>query len=269
MAVVRVKPRPELRDVVRSFGELRMDLGSAAVTWTIPARPHQILDVYLTDPYKAQLDDGPLKTSPETVVVGPQSRSCFRLHMSGHVHAFNILFQPAGFHRLVGVDMASLVNRDPAAADVLGRHASLLLRDAVLSATDFPSRVAAAEQCIGRMLDGRPPIDAIDHASRLLAATRGRIRIDTLAERAGLGPRQFQRQFTRQVGLSPKLYARTVRFETALAARRRAPATSWTDIVHEAGYFDQAHFVRECRALTGSPPSRFIDDWESSYFPES
>jgi len=200
------------------------------------------------------------------VVVGPQSRHCFRLHMSGQIHVFNILFQPVAFHRLIGIDMASLVNQDPAAKDILGMHASLL-RDAVLSAADFPTRVAAAEQCIGKMLDGRPPIDGIDSASRLLVATRGRARIDTLAEGAGLGPRQFRRQFTRQVGLSPKLYARTVRFEAALTARRRAPARSWTDIVHEAGYFDQAHFVRECRALTGAPPSHF--DWGSSFFPDS
>jgi AraC-like DNA-binding protein len=268
MEVRRVMPRPEIRDVVRSFGEHRIDFGNTRATWTIPARPHQILDVYLSEPWKAQIDAGPLKTSPETVVVGPQSRHCFRLHMSGQIHVFNILFQPTAFYRLVGIDMTLLVNQDPAAKDVLGVNATLL-RDAVLSAADLPTRVAAAEQCIGRMLDGRPPIDGIDRASRLLVATRGRARIDALAGQAGLGPRQFQRQFTRQVGLSPKLYARTVRFEAALTARRRAPAGSWTDIVHEAGYFDQAHFVRECRALTGAPPSHFIDDWESSFFSDS
>jgi AraC-like DNA-binding protein len=73
----------------------------------------------------------------------------------------------------------------------------------------------------------------------------------------------------RQVGLAPKLYARTVRFDAALTARRIAPAKSWTDIVYGAGYSDQAHFVRECRALTGVPPSHFIDDWESSFFPSA
>src|SRR5262249_5326538 len=236
MRIRRVMPRPELRDVVRSFAEQHIDFGNTRAIWTIPARPHQILDIYLADPWKAQMDDGPLNTSPETVVVGPQSRHCFRLHMSGEIHVFNILFQPAAFHRLVGIDMTSLVNQDPAAKDILGARASLL-RDAVLSAVDLPSRINAAEQCIGRMLDGRPPIDGIDHASRLLVATRGRARIDALAERAGLSPRQFQRQFTRQVGLSPKLYARTVRFETALTVRRRAPSTSWTEILHETGYF--------------------------------
>jgi len=180
-----VIPRPELRDVVRSFGEQQIDFGNATATWTIPARPHQILDIYLAEPWKAEIVGGPLRTSPEAVVVGPQSHNCFRLHMSGRIHVFNIVFQPAAFHRLVGIDMTSLVNQDPAATDVLGTRA-LLLRDAVLSATDFPSRVAAAEQCIGRMLNGRPPVDGIDRASRLLVATRGRTRIDVLAERSGL-----------------------------------------------------------------------------------
>jgi AraC-like DNA-binding protein len=268
MEVRRVLPRPELLDIVRSFGEQQIDLGKATAKLTIPARPHQILDIYLTEPWQAQIDGGPLKTSPETVVVGPMSRSCVHLHLSGKIHIFNILFQPAALHRLVGIDMASLLNQDPAAKDILGVH-SLLLRDAVISAPDFPSRMAAAEQCIGRMLDGRPPVDGIDRASRVLVASRGRAWIDVLADYVGLSLRQFQCQFTRQVDLSPKLYARTVRFESALTARRRIPASSWTDIVHEAGYFDQSHFVRECRALTGAPPSHFIDDWGNAFFPDS
>src|SRR5215475_5402278 len=108
MRIRRVMPRPELRDVIRSFGERCLDFGSTTAIWTIPARPHQILDIYLTEPWKAQIDEGPLKISPEVVVVGPQSHRCFRLHMSGEIHVFNILFQPSAFHRLVGVDMTSL-----------------------------------------------------------------------------------------------------------------------------------------------------------------
>src|SRR5262249_13554026 len=155
-----------------------------------PARPHQILDIYLTEPWKAQIDGGPLKTSPETVVVGPLSRHCVQLHVSGQINVFNILFQPAALHRLVGIDMTLLINQDPAAADVIGTRAPLL-RDAVLSAADFPSRIAAAEQCIARMLDGRPPVDGVDRASRLLVSSRGRARIDVLADCAGLSLRQF------------------------------------------------------------------------------
>ena len=90
-------------------------------------------------------------------------------------------------------------------------------------------------------------------------------RIDSLVERSGLSPRHCQRRFAAQVGLSPKLYARTIRFDAALTAHRNDPVRPWTEIVHEAGYFDQAHFVRECHALVGVAPSHFIGDWENIF----
>jgi AraC-like DNA-binding protein len=52
-----------------------------------------------------------------------------------------------------------------------------------------------------------------------------------------------------------------------LLARRHAPGRPWTDIIHELGYFDQAHFIRECHAFAGSPPSSLVGDWDNVFFP--
>lgn len=264
MDVRRVLPHPALRGVVRSFGERRGSLGAAILEWPLTARPHQIIDIYLADPLRIRVEGGPLQTVPQTVVVGPQGSRRIQMHVSGEIHLFNILLQPAALNRLIGIDMSLLVNEGIAARDVLGRHAARL-NDAVRSATDFASRIAAAERWFGEMLERSSSRDGIDRASRILLATRGRTRIDSIVERSGLSARQFQRRFTAQVGLAPKLYARTVRFDTALMAHQRDPARPWTEIVHEAGYFDQAHFVRECHALVGAAPSQFIGDWENIF----
>jgi AraC-like DNA-binding protein len=234
------------------------------LTWPLPARPHQIIDIYLAEPFRLRIDDGPLQTSPETVVVGPQGSRRIQLYMPSEIHLFNILFQLAALNRLFGIDMTSLVNQGITARDVLGKHATRL-NDAVRLAPDFSSRVAAAERWLGGMLNGSPRRDSIDVGSRVLWATRGNARIDALAERSGLSARQFQRRFTTQIGLSPKLYARTIRFDAALSAHRLEPASPWTEIVHKAGYFDQAHFVRECHALVGVAPSQLIGDWDNIF----
>lgn len=257
---------PALRGVVRSFSERRVTLGSAALTWPLTARPHQIIDIYLKDPFRLRIDGGPLLAAPETVVVGPQGSRRIQLCLSGEIHVFNILLQPAGLNRLVGIDMSTLVNEGIRAPDILGKAASRL-SDAVRSATDFVSRVAAAQRWFEAMLEDSAPESGIDHTSRLLLATRGHARIDSVIERSGMSARHFQRRFTTQVGLSPKLYARTIRFDSALLAHHNAPTRPWTEIVHAAGYFDQAHFVRECHALVGLAPSHFIDDWENIIFP--
>lgn len=266
MDVKRAIPHAALRGVVRSFGERRASLGSAVLTWPLTARPHQIIDIYLGDPFRLRNECGPMETAPETVVVGPQGSRRIQLYVSGELHVFNILLQPTGLSRLIGIDMTSLVNEGITARDVLGKRASLL-SDAVRSALDFPSRVAAAERWFGNMLDEASPEDGIDRTSQILLATHGRARIDSLVERSGLSARHFQRRFTVRVGLPPKLYARTSRFDSALMAHRNDPARSWSAIVHEAGYFDQAHFVRECHALVGAAPSKFIGDWENIFFP--
>jgi len=267
MDVRRKMPHPAIRSVVRSFEERRGNLGPAMLTWPLAARPHQIIDIYLGDPFRVSLDGGPLQMAPETVVVGPQGSHRIHLCVSGQIHVFNILLQPAGLNRMVGIDMTTLVNEGIAARDVLGRSA-LLLSDAVRSATSFASRVAAAELWFGMMLERCSPQDGIGHTSRLLLATRGRARIDDLIKQSGLSARHFQRRFRSQVGLSPKLYARTVRFDTALTAHRNEPMKPWTKLAHEAGYFDQAHFIRECHALVGVGPSQFIGDWENIFSPD-
>lgn len=260
----RVAPHPALRNIVRSFGERRAELNARVVAFPLTARPHQIIDIYLGDPLRLRIDGGRLETAPETVVVGPQGSRRIHIYSSGRLHIFNILLQPAALHQLFGLDMTELTAEGIPARDVLGRHA-VELDSAVRSASDFASRVAAAERWFGKMLEHSSAEDGIAHASRHLMTTRGNVRISTLAGRSGLSDRQFQRRFTRQVGLSPKLYARITRFDAALTEHRVRPGKSWTRIIHEAGYFDQAHFIRECHALVGLPPSAFIGDWNNIF----
>ena len=260
-------PHPALRNVVRSFGERRATLDSRVVAFPLTARPHQIIDIYLGDPLSIRVDGGDFETAPEMAIVGPQGSRRIHVYASGRLHIFNILLQPAALHQLFGLDMTEFIGKGIPARDALGKHA-VELDSAVRSAPDFAARVAAAERWFGKMLDRSRPEDGIADASRRLLTARGNVRISALAGQSGLSDRQFQRRFARQVGLPPKLYARTTRFDAALTEHRFRPEKSWTRIIHEAGYFDQAHFIRECHALVGLPPSAFIGDWHNIFMPD-
>jgi len=154
MDIKRALPRPQLRDVLRSFEERRAELGSAVIAWPVAARPHLILNIHLAEPYRVRIDGGPAYTTARISVVGPQTYSRAYVHLSGSVHVFNILFQPTGLNRLVGINMTCLVNQDPAASDALGQSA-ITLGDAVRAARDFRGRVAAAERWVAMLLDRR------------------------------------------------------------------------------------------------------------------
>jgi AraC-like DNA-binding protein len=225
-----------------------------------------MLQFHLAEPYRVRHDNGPATVLPLTYVSGPMTYQRAQIYESGRIHVFNILFQPTGLNRLAGINMASLLNDDAAASDILGKSA-LALDDSVRLAPNFQSRVAAVERWAAIMLEKREPDVAIERTSRLLIAARGCLRIDNLVRRSGLSASQFQRRFASEVGMTPKLFARTIRFDAAMAAHHNAPDRSWTDIVHELGYFDQAHFIGECRAFAGVLPSGLVGDWENTRFP--
>jgi AraC-like DNA-binding protein len=266
MKITRAEPHPVLRHIVRSFEERRVDLASTVLSCPAAPRPQQILAFHLAQPFRVRVNGAPARNVPETVVVGPQTFPRAHLYLSGEIHVFNILFQPAGLNRLIGIDMRSLVDRAARASDVMGKSAARL-SDAVRLASSFPERVRAAEQWLYRALDDRAPLDeAIGFASSLLITACGQIRVDDLVSRTALSASQFQRRFTRQVGMTPKRYARLVRFNRALVARRNGPERSWTGILHELGYFDQAHFIREFRMFAGISPTSLSGDWKNVFF---
>jgi AraC-like DNA-binding protein len=266
MDIKRALPRTLYRSIVRSFEERRVELGSAILCWPVAARPHQILNIHLAEPYRVRINGGGANKTPDMSLVGPQTYRRAHVYLSGSIHVFNILFQPTGLNRLFGINMTSLVNQDPAASDVLGNSAETL-RDAVRMASDFNLRVAAVERWLGTMLERRGRDDLIAFASRHMIAVQGRVRIEDLIAESGLSTSQFQRRFATQVGITPKLFARTIRFDRALLARRKSARRSWTDIIHELGYFDQAHFIRECHAFAGVPPGRLVGDWDNAFSP--
>ncbi|HTF63929.1 MAG TPA: helix-turn-helix domain-containing protein, partial [Edaphobacter sp.] len=71
--------------------------------------------------------------------------------------------------------------------------------------------------------------------------------------------RQYERRFLDEVGMTPKLFARTTRFQNALDAKRLFPTLSWMNIAHELGYFDQMHMVRDFQSLGGDAPNNVLE----------
>jgi AraC-like DNA-binding protein len=215
-----------------------------------------MMEFYLAERYGIAWPDRPVRLSPETAVVGPQSRPGLSIHLSGVVDVFTIHFQPTGLHRLFGWPIPSLVNEGVELADLLPR--ARCLRDAISSAGSFEERVAAAEWWLLGTSGASVPPSPVDHAARLLLRSGGGTRVADLAARSELSVRQFERRFTAAVGLPPKLYGRTARLARALAFKERRPELGWAEIALATGYADQAHLVRDCTALAGAPPKRFM-----------
>jgi AraC-like DNA-binding protein len=97
----------------------------------------------------------------------------------------------------------------------------------------------------------------VQTAAKLLHHTKGQCRVEELADYCHASLRQLERGFQRVIGASPKLFARTLRFEQAQRRLMFDPETDLTRLSQQCGYFDQAHFIKEFRTFTDLTPSQY------------
>jgi AraC-like DNA-binding protein len=98
-----------------------------------------------------------------------------------------------------------------------------------------------------------------------LAALGRSADVRAVARALGVSERRLERAFRAHVGLGPKRFARVARL--ARARRAVAHGASQLEAALFAGYYDQAHFHRECRALAGVGPAE-LGVASDSYKPE-
>jgi AraC-like DNA-binding protein len=96
--------------------------------------------------------------------------------------------------------------------------------------------------------------NGVQRAIEAIAAAQGNVDLDEVARQANLSPRQFRRRCLEESGLTPKFLCRVLRFRHARSLAAGALRPQWSGIAADAGYFDQAHLIRDFREFTGRTP---------------
>nr|WP_249127770.1 helix-turn-helix domain-containing protein [Bradyrhizobium lablabi] len=82
------------------------------------------------------------------------------------------------------------------------------------------------------------------------------LQVESLASKLGFSARHLARSFNAAFGMGPKYFSRLARFEKMLTARRNG--LSWAQVACACGLSDQAHLVREFKAIVGERPTEFF-----------
>jgi AraC-like DNA-binding protein len=125
-------------------------------------------------------------------------------------------------------------------------------------ADDTANRFALLDSFFRNQRPNRAIDPVADAAARNIAAAEGRVSIASLASASGLSESAFLRRFRDHVGASPKTFASLVRLQRIL--RIGPDAADLTTLAMDAGYYDQSHFIRDFRAMTGRAPGNFFRD---------
>jgi AraC-like DNA-binding protein len=171
----------------------------------------------------------------------------------GRIDCLQIRLGPVAAAAVLGGASTELSGTVVALDEIWGRDARRA-EDRLRAAASWDERFAIAAEILGRPPAARRPVDPeVAYSWRRTFTSRGRVRVDGLADEVGWGRDRLWSRFRSQLGISPKRTARLVRFDHA--AHLLAAGHAAAGVAAESGYVDQSHLHREVRAFAGLTPT--------------
>lgn len=169
--------------------------------------------------------------------------------------AVGAYLHPGQLARFARVPSSELTDRILPIEELWGRSASALPDR--LEMLNESARLDLLENALLRQVAeprGRGSDVDVGAVAACIVRRAGQISIAYLADAAGVSRQQLTRVFHERVGVSPKVYCRLARFQSALAYVRGGNAVDWARVAAEVGYADQSHMIAEFRQFSSLTP---------------
>ena len=193
-------------------------------------------------------DDGPRHgfPLPNTLVHGVVER-VFRTTISERGCVVGARFRPGGFTARFGRDAAALTGRVQLVDDELFN-----------GAIHLEDNIGAASARLDELI-GTPGVNWIDvRVDRLVDRRRHQLhRVEQVMQHSPWSARTTQRVFRRYVGVPVKWVLCRYRLQQAALEIESRPGMDHADLAISLGWYDQAHFINDFRAMLGTTPGEY------------
>lgn len=187
-------------------------------------------------------------------IVGGARSSCYVRGVSTGSRSVGVMLRPGAALPLFGVSAVELSERHTRLDELWGSDAEATREHLVALPT-----LAAQLDCFEAVLLQRMPRVRGLHPAIAEALERLSDGSDVrgIVSDSGYSHRHFISLFEGAVGLTPKRYARVIRFRETLARLAADPSLTLAELALDMGYGDQAHFNRDFREMSGISPTEY------------
>ena len=219
--------------------------------------------VVLGDPIRqTPVGEGTVLVADMGFLIGPHDRPIVN-EPQGETYCVGIVTTPVGCRPALGLAPAALRGRVVDLLQAWPRAAGLRLD---LMTCRTPTE---ALDLVEAILGTPEPFDRhaftrCEAAVRQLSAEPARP-VNDIARGLGVSHGYLDRQFSEQVGLSPRTLARILRMRRLLEVIDVYGSVVWAAKAAELGWSDQAHLIRDFKRHTGVTPSQYLAAQRSTY----
>lgn len=263
--IVNIPPCVSLSPFVRNYSLLKFNTHQLERCGPRYSGPEMCLLFFLNALPKSMVithNESPEYESKRTLLKGLSTRFNGTWRYKGAYSIFRIHFTPHGFHSLLRLPLKEFTNNILDAQTVFGKEISVhceqlrraqtinkmaALTDEFLEAYIIKSKERAAKKGLALVADA-------------ILRSNCAISIEQYASLANMSLRNFERKFAQQVGTSPKMFCRLVRFNRAIELKLMAPDKCWTSIALDCDYYDQMHMVHDFIKFAGTSPTNLFEN---------
>lgn len=175
-----------------------------------------------------------------------------------HESMLGVHFKPGGTFPFLGALASELTDTHADLADLWGRPANQL-RERLCDALTPRHRFQIMEEVLtGRLRCSRKGHAAVETALNKFGPSGTGASVRDVARDVGLCQRQFRKVFADQVGLTPKVFCRILRFQRVRTMADRIEKPDWARIASTCGYFDQSHLINDFQEFSGFSPTEYL-----------
>ncbi|PWH05480.1 AraC family transcriptional regulator [Brachybacterium endophyticum] len=244
-------PAPSLTPWVERYWSVRWELGPGEM---FPVSTLDDPSLHLTIERGGVRRDG--TDGAGDWITGPVTRGRFDVQLTGSGSVLGVKFALGGTTAFVHADLRALRDRTVPASDWFPDTSGSLH-----GIGDLPADAEQAAPRLDAWLMAAHPADshempAVRHVLALLEDPRTRT-LAELEERSGFSARSLQRLVDRNLGVGVKRMLMRARVIDATAAIDHGDPRTLGQLALDLGWFDQSHFIRDFRAVTGETPARY------------
>lgn len=250
------EPSEELSILVKCYWSLESPKAENPEKQTIVPDGCIEMIFHYGDLYRQYTENGDSIVQPRCFVIGQLTRP-LEIEPTGETGIFSARFHPNGFLPFAGMPIKEMENTAVSLEKLFGSDGPEI-EEKILNARSTEERIRLIEAFLfARLADAQTIDRTIKSTVETILTGNGKFSVDQLSKQAEISRRQLERRFSSAIGLSPKQLSKTIRLQATLKMLLDKNFTTLTALAYQGEYYDQAHFIKDFKELTGFTPKEF------------
>lgn len=262
------QPSGVLANFIRHYWVLEASASEGPICERVIPTGNIELMFHYGKPFHVRENDSLVSEQPRSFLSGISS-SYADVTTTGDTGVIAVTFYPYGACNFFRFPLQEVENTNVSLTDIFSGQFRYT-EEKIGNVATLKEKIDVVEQFLLQCLTPVPnhDISFLKYSVSVIDQHRGLITPAELSESLYVSSKSLERKFSLLLGKTPKQFLKIVRFQGIIRSLSRNSDVLLTELAYRNGYFDQAHFIKDFKALSGYTPREFISmcPCRSDYF---